>query len=67
MVSFLLGLTGALVGGMCLSLTTLTLYYFERRRVQKETNDIVNKFKEMHLNQSISNNRNPFSYDSKLN
>ena len=51
----LIGFIGALIGGLCLSIMSLTLYYIEKKRVQKETNKIVNEFKQMNFNRTFDN------------
>ena len=67
MIYFLLGLAGALVGGLCLSLTNVVIYHFEKKRVQRETNEIVNKFKQLSQDRLIDNSRNLVNNDSRFN
>jgi len=63
---FLIGFSGALVGGLCLSATYVIYFYFEKKRVQKETDAIVNEFKNMTYHRTL-NNRNLKNDGSKFN
>lgn len=50
MESFYIGLAGALVGGLFLSLTVTAIFYLEKKQATKDANKIVEDLKAMYYN-----------------